>query len=170
VRDMLAGGPVLVFRHPELNDARELARLVAGCPPLDVNSEYAYLLLCTHFSKTCMLALEGSRIVGCVTGYVRPDLPQRLFVWQVAVEEGYRQHGVAGKMLNALLTTLSGRDLRVLETTISPSNLPSRRLFSRLARELGAEVSESMLFPSDVFGEQHEAEALITIAPLPASR
>src|SRR5690606_39264906 len=76
----------LQFRQPRRTDGAALHRLVSECPPLDVNSLYAYLLLCEHFSATCVVAESaGGLIDGFISAYVPPTRPDVIFVWQVAV-------------------------------------------------------------------------------------
>ena len=89
-----------------------------------------------------------------------------IFVWQVAVAEEMRGQGLARAMLRELLARSALRGCRYLETTVSPSNEASRRLFHGLGRELRAPVSERALFGEHDFGEEHhECEALIRIGP-----
>ena len=40
---------------PAVGDAKAIHALVGSCPPLDLNSTYAYLLLCAHFAETCVI-------------------------------------------------------------------------------------------------------------------
>ncbi|MFB5598283.1 MAG: diaminobutyrate acetyltransferase, partial [Nitrosopumilaceae archaeon] len=49
---------------PLLDDGKKIFELVKNSPPLDVNSEYAYLLLCHHFSDTCAVAKKDSKVIG----------------------------------------------------------------------------------------------------------
>ncbi|MDX5310866.1 MAG: GNAT family N-acetyltransferase, partial [Rhodococcus sp. (in: high G+C Gram-positive bacteria)] len=70
---------------------------------LDVNSSYAYVLWCRDFAATSVVATAGDHeAVGFVSGYRRPEAPDTLFVWQVAVDQDQRGRGVAGRMLDSL--------------------------------------------------------------------
>ena len=156
----------LRISKPEVARGADIHRLVAACQPLDLNSRYAYLLLCEHFADTCALAREGDRVVGFVSAYRPPQRDDTIFVWQVAVDTGMRGRGLAGAMLREVLARDAVRDCRYLETTVSPSNTASRRLFHGLARRLDAALTESPLFAQDAFGEEdHECEMLIRIGP-----
>jgi hypothetical protein len=74
------------MRLPTRKDGAAIHHLISECPPLDLNSLYAYLLLGEHFSDTCVLAESaGGRINGFISAYVIPTRPDVLFVWQVAV-------------------------------------------------------------------------------------
>jgi len=151
---------------PRVAQGAAIHRLVDACKPLDLNSQYAYLLLCGHFAETCVLAECGERSVGFVSAYTPPGREDTIFVWQVAVDQAMRGRGLAATMLRELLARQAVRRCCYLETTVSPSNTASRRLFHRLARELGAPATETLLFAEDDFGgEDHECEMLIRIGP-----
>ncbi len=94
-------GPAL--RRPACSDAARIHQLVAACKPLDLNSTYAYLLLCHHHADTCVLAEEGGRIVGFVSAYRPPGREGEIFIWQVAVAAGQRGRGLGRRMLTQLL-------------------------------------------------------------------
>jgi L-2,4-diaminobutyric acid acetyltransferase len=151
---------------PRVCDGAGIHRLVAACEPLDLNSTYAYLLLCRHFAETCVRAEKEGQTVGFVSAYRLPLREDVIFVWQVAVSARLRGQGLARQMLHELLARPAVHGCRYLETTVSPSNEPSLKLFHRLARELGAPVAQQAFFNEEDFGsEQHESETLIRIGP-----
>lgn len=162
--------PPISIGKPRLAHGASIHRLVTECKPLDVNSRYAYLILCEHFFDTCVIAESASALVGFVSAYHPPRHTDTIFVWQVAVSPNMRGRNVAGRMLRELLARSSARACRYLETTVSPSNTASRRLFLGLARELAAPVQETLLFGEREFGEErHEREMLIRIGPFPGT-
>jgi L-2,4-diaminobutyric acid acetyltransferase len=157
----------VTLRQPERRDGAALHQLVASCPPLDLNSRYAYLLLCEHHASTSVVAEADGLIVGAITAYLPPAQPDTLFVWQVAVAPRMRGQGLGARMLDHLkqLCIAQGR-LRWLETTISPSNDPSRTLFINFARRHGVGCTTATLFSASDFGESgHEEECLYKIGP-----
>ena len=155
-----------MLRRPEAADAVCVWSLIKRCPPLDVNSSYAYLLLSHHFADTCVVAECGGAIVGFVSGYAPPSASQTLFVWQVAVDDRMRGQGLGHRMILDVLTRARRSPFTVLETTVSPSNTPSRRMFEKVAKSLNAALSESSLFRREHLGESdHEEEHLLTIGP-----
>lgn len=165
-------GPRL--RPPTPADGAALHDLIRRSPPLDLNSCYAYLLHGLHFADTCVLAETetgtGPGIAAWISAYLPPGRPDTLFVWQVAVDAGHRGRGLARTLLLHLLQRPACADVRWLETTVSPDNLPSRRLFEGLARELGCACHISDLFSAADFGAQHhEAEQLFRIGPIAQS-
>lgn len=157
----------LLLRQPERRDGAKLHDLVAACPPLDLNSRYAYLLLCEHFAQTSVIAESDGAVVGAITAYVPPAQPDTLFVWQVAVAPQLRGRQLGTRMLEHLRQhSIAPRRLRWLETTISPSNQASRQLFIRFAARHGAGCTTATLFHAGDFGESgHEEECLYKIGP-----
>ena len=155
----------LTLRQPERRDGAMLHDLIAACPPLDLNSRYAYLLLCEHFAQTCVIAESDGAIVGAVTAYIPPGRPDTLFVWQVAVAPRMRGRKLGTRMLDYLLQRcIVPRRLRWMETSISPTNEASHTLFTRFAERHGAGCTIATLFAARDFGESgHEEERLYKI-------
>ncbi|MFJ3927009.1 diaminobutyrate acetyltransferase [Streptomyces sp. NPDC090022] len=155
--------------RPAPGDGPALWRLASEAKSLDVNSVYSYLLWCRDFAGTSAIARDRSgRPVGFVSGYVRPDAPATLLIWQIAVDESVRGLGIAGAMLDALSARVAAEHgIDGLETTITPGNTASERLFASYAERHGAVVTREVLFAADHFpGTGHEAEVLHRIAPL----
>ena len=74
--------------RPDVADGSALWRIAGDSGTLDLNSSYSYLLWCRDFADTSAVARdETGEPVGFVTGYVRPERPDTLLVWQVAVDE-----------------------------------------------------------------------------------
>lgn len=163
-----------IFRLPILKDGAAMHRLISDCPPLDVNSAYLYFLLCDHFRESTVVVEENGSLLGCITGYRQPDRADTLFIWQVAVHKQARGQGLATQMLDALISRPGLSDIRWVETTISPSNTASRRLFSSWAAIHECSLDERSYLESADFSPQpgspaHEAECLFRIGPLPST-
>jgi L-2,4-diaminobutyric acid acetyltransferase len=156
-----------VLRVPRLTDGAAIHRLITECPPLDVNSLYAYLLLCEHFGATCVVAESaGGTIDGFISAYVPPARQGHLFIWQVAVHSRARGKRLARTMLHHLLARPELAHVRHLETTVGPDNQASRRTFTGLASDLGAHISEQPFFGQQLFGgADHDDEMLLKIGP-----
>ena len=154
----------LVFRAPLAEDGERVWQLVGDCPPLELNSPYCYLLLCTHFAGTCAVAERGADLVGFLAGYRKPTAPDVLFVWQIATHPAARGQGIARQ----LLADVCGRGAtRFIEATVTPDNTTSRAFFGAVARRAGVPCRESLLFAADLFGGTHHApEYLLRIGPL----
>lgn len=157
----------LTLRQPQQSDGAALHRLIAACPPLDLNSLYAYLLLCLHHAQTSVVAEVDGLLVGAITAYIPPAQPDTLFVWQVAVAPQQRGQGLGKRMLQHLLQDcIAPRRLRWMETTISPDNAASDHLFTRFALQHDAGCTIATLFDAAAFGESgHEEERLYKIGP-----
>ncbi len=160
-----------VLRRPEVSDGAKISDLVGSCKQLDRNSVYSYLLLCHHFADTCIVAELKGDIVAFLSGYRPPDREGVFFVWQVAVDPLMRGRGLGKLLLEEVLHRPAVIDCRFLETTITPSNEASQRLFASLARDLEARCTVSSCFSDEHFGqENHEAEHLFRIGPFSLER
>lgn len=155
------------LRRPTPSDAARITRLIEACRPLDVNSTYAYLLLCHHFAETCVVAERDGEITGFLSAYLPPGRNDTVFVWQVAVAKSARGQGLAAALIDELLGRKACASVRFLEATISPSNRASQGLFQRLATRHGTDCRVSELFPTAIFDDVsgHEAEDLYRIGP-----
>ncbi|MFJ9816498.1 diaminobutyrate acetyltransferase [Streptomyces sp. NPDC101151] len=162
----------LLIDRPAVTDGATLWRLAKDSKTLDLNSSYSYLLWCRDFAGTSAVArgADGGA-VGFVTGYVRPDRPGTLLVWQVAVDTAHRGLGIAAALLDGLTTRLAAeRGITAVETTITPGNTASERLFTSFAARHGADLSREVLFPAELFPDgPHDSEVLYRIGPLAPS-
>lgn len=162
----MTGAAEITLRAPTVADAAAVHGLIARSKPLDLNSTYAYLLLCHHYADTCVVAHQGDRLAGFVSGYVPPRQPDTLFIWQVAVDHSARGSGLGAQMLRHVMERDVTAAARFMHTTISPTNIASRRMFQRFANSVAAPANEDMLFDRTVFGqEDHEEEVLLKIGP-----
>ncbi|MFJ5258845.1 diaminobutyrate acetyltransferase [Streptomyces sp. NPDC088387] len=166
---MTAAQADLLIDRPSVADGAALWRLAKESGNLDLNSSYAYLLWCRDFAATSAVArADDGTPVGFVTGYLRPDRPGTLLVWQVAVDAAYRGHGVAARLLDGLTARIGAElPLTDVETTITPGNTASERLFASFAERHGARVEREVLFGTGLFPDgPHDSEVLYRIGPL----
>lgn len=155
------------FRKPSKDDGAAVWELVKKTGVLDLNSSYSYLMWCEIFSETSIVAEREGETVGFISGFIHPDTPNTLFIWQVAVNESERGKGLATKMLFQLLNRESANDVEYVEATVSPSNIPSQHLFMGLAKKLDTECVMSKYFLSIDFPRTgHEDEVLYKIGPI----
>ncbi|GHF02590.1 L-2,4-diaminobutyric acid acetyltransferase [Amycolatopsis deserti] len=158
-----------LIENPTKADGAALWRIARDSQKLDLNSPYAYLLWCRDFADTSVVARVDGDAVGFVIAYRRPTAPDTALVWQVAVDASQRGQGLAGALLDNLFTRLVADGVRHLETTITPDNKASIRLFTSFAQRWGAQLECTELFGSDDFpddGTRHEREDLYRIGPL----
>jgi L-2,4-diaminobutyric acid acetyltransferase len=124
------------------------------------------LLQCHHFADTSVLAETAGSPLGFISGYLLPDSPDTLFVWQVAVDADARGQGLGSRMLGELMDRVECAAVTHMETTVTPSNQASRAMFNRFAAGRGALVTESELFSArEHFAGRHESEILLRIGP-----
>lgn len=156
----------VLVRPARVDDGAAVWRLAGASKVLDVNSAYAYLLVCDRFGDTSVVAEAEGRPVGFVTGFRPPRRPEAIFVWQVAVDESMRGRGLARRMLETLVGLEGCRGVTHLETTVTPSNAPSRALFRSFARSVDAELHVTPGYAPELFpGGGHEAEEFYRIGP-----
>ncbi len=157
------------LRLARKEDGGAVWSLVNRTGVLDPNSSYAYVMLCDFFGATCVVAEEGRTLVGFVTGFVEPDAPERVFLWQVGVAPEAQRRGLGRRLLDAFVRTPGARHVDFLETTIAPTNERSQALFHSFARRHRASIERVALYPPSLFPNAHEAEELYRIGPLTRS-
>lgn len=158
--------------RPEITDGAALWRIARDSKTLDLNSSYSYLLWCRDFAATTAVARDADgEPVGFITAYLRPERPGTLLVWQVAVDAAQRGRGLARALLDGLTSRVAReRGLAAIETTISPGNTASQRLFTSYAERHGARLEREVLFATGLFpagaDAPHDPEVLYRIGPL----
>ncbi len=156
----------IIYRRPKLADGINIHQLIANSPPLDVNSSYLYFLQSSHFADTCVLAERDGEILGFVSGYIRPDKPTELFVWQLVVSENGRGQGVAKSLVRQQIaqSLAIAPALKSISCTISPSNLASQGVFKSLGKHFGLQLEvKEFLTEAHFAGTDHEAEDEYTL-------
>ncbi|MDS9471493.1 diaminobutyrate acetyltransferase [Sporosarcina pasteurii] len=156
----------LVFRVPTEDDGKAIWKLIKETGVLDLNSSYSYLMWAKFFDQTSVVVETNEQIVGFISGFIQPNTPDTLFIWQVAVDETQRQKGLASRMLQAILHRYACRNIRYLEATVGTSNEASEALFQKLSRDLKTAYHVTEFFTEDQFpGKGHEDERLFKIGP-----
>lgn len=160
-----AGHTAFTIRKVAPEDIREVYKLlVANRPYVGLNSRYTYFLLARDFQDTCIVAQDGSKIVGFSSGYIPPARPDTFFSWEVVVHQDYRGNGMQQSLL---LTQIKMTGAKYFEGTVNPSNEVSKRNFCKLAKLLNADCKSSVLFTQEDFdNDGHEAEVLYRIGPI----
>lgn len=154
----------LTIRNARATDAARVWQLAGALDGLEQNTCYAYVLGCTHFAATTLVAERTGAIVGYVLAYAPPGRADTVFVWQVGVAPEVGGRGVGGRLLDELWARCGAR---YLEATVAPSNEASQRLFRGFARRRGAPCEVGPGFSADLFQPTtHEPEHLFRIGPL----
>lgn len=156
----------LVIRPPLPEDGPQVWRLIDATGALDTNSLYCNLLQCSHFAETCALAEIDGELVGWMSGYTPPALPDTLFVWQVCVTASARGQGLGQRLIATVLARPKNAGLCRVECTITRTNAASWSLFRKLAWGLDADLkSEPHFLRQTHLDGQHESEIRVSIGP-----
>lgn len=166
LRRNAAKAPAAKLRAPRGSDGPAIWSLIQAQSTLDDNSLYCNLLQSTHFAGTCALAEQGGDIVGWVSGYIPPEQPDTLFIWQVCVDQVAQGQGLGRRLIADVLSRPACRHVSALECTITADNEPSWALFRSIARRLRAQLQQVEHFTRDVhFAGQHDSEFSVRIGP-----
>jgi len=155
----------ILFQHPTKKDTKEIYNLIKKSKPLDINSEYLYLLQTTYFNETCIVAKVQDRVIGFASGFISPKDEETFFVWQLAIDKEARGKGIAFRMLRELFDTPIVSKTSSIHTTISPSNIASQKVFERFAKELDFDKKIVIFATRDDFSDAHEDELLYIMKP-----
>lgn len=167
VEGVIRSSEGLALRPPRLEDGGTLWALARAAGGLDVNSPYAYLVLCRSFARTCVLAEADDQPVGFLSAFRPPSDPAAVFIWQLGVLPAYRRRGVAGALVRGLLARPACAGVRFVEATTTPGNAAVRALFRRLAAAAGTRYQEGSGFDRTLFPDgAHASEQLLRVGPL----
>jgi L-2,4-diaminobutyric acid acetyltransferase len=156
----------VTYRRPRKADGARIWALIKSIEALDDNSMYCNLLQCSHFAGTCALAEMDGKPVGWISGYLPPERPDTLFVWQVAVHPDARGRGNAKRLVRELLKREGCERVRHIHSTITRDNAASWALFRAIADDLDAPMVDDAHFEREAhFGGQHPTEHLVEIGP-----
>jgi L-2,4-diaminobutyric acid acetyltransferase len=158
--------PSIRIRTPKREDGSRVWKLVRDTAALDDNSMYCNLLQCSHFASTCALAEIDGEVVGWASGYIPPEDPDVLFIWQVCVSEKARGQGLAKRLVSSILARDVCADVERIQSTITSANKPSWALFGSIAEKLETDLVRKPHFRrEDHFDGQHDTEFLVSIGP-----
>lgn len=154
------------MQKPEKKDAAEIhAMLQPYKPYVGTNPRYTYLLICEHFNDTSLVAKTlAGEIVGFIAAYLPPNQRNTLFLWEIAVKEGYHGNNLYIRMVKHICKRIRPT---YLEATVNPSNASSIKRLKQLSSIFTCNCTNYTLFPSEYFGNQeHEDEVLYRIGPI----
>lgn len=156
----------VVFRTPEVSDARAVWQMVRDDENLDENSVYYYTLWFRDFAGNSLVATVDGEIVGFVTGYRRPAEPETYMVWQEAVKPRHGIPGLGVKLFQEAAKRQIAEGVKYVEATVSADNKSIIMVLKKFAKDYQAEFEKSVLFPSSLFPDAHHDEVLYRIGPL----
>lgn len=155
----------IVIQAPEKHDGKYLWQVAKRTKVLDINSPYSYNLVATHFSQTSALAYMDDKPIGFLSAYLIPEEPKTLFIWQIGVVPQHHGKGVGFFMIKNIFCRKVFQNVTSIKTTITPSNIPSKKLFQKVSRYLQAQLTTTPFYSPMDFSDTHEKEDLITIGP-----
>ena len=150
------------LRPPVVKDGAQIHQFISQHGGVELNTAYAYLLLCERFASRSIVAERDGEVVGFVVGLSSPERPDVLFVWQVAVSPKARRQNLAARMLDGLLERLKPS---ALEAHVGEGNEASEALFRAVGRRHGANVTVTRGFDETCFIDPHPPERLFHIGP-----
>lgn len=162
----VTAGSSIVFRSPQVADGVGLWRAVEKAGTLEQNTAYFYLIFCSDFADTCLVAQDGDEIAGFVIGYHPPNESSTAFVWQVGVLPAWRGQGLGKRMLDAWLELPANRHVRWVTATVADDNVASEQLFKRFAKSRGVRCEISPHFDEWHFPAGHRPEPIYRIGPI----
>lgn len=154
------------MRSPAPEDAVAIYELLQPYKPyVGTSPLYTYLLICEHFSETSLVVEDEARqIIAFTSAFIPPRQPNTLFLWEIAVKEGFHGNNLYIRMVREICSKVSPA---YVEATVNPSNDSSIRRLQKLSDIFGSECRQSTLFPSEYFGAvEHEDEDLYRIGPI----
>jgi L-2,4-diaminobutyric acid acetyltransferase len=154
--------PHVSLRSCQARDGARMFEFVRMHGGLELNSAYAYLLLCERFGDCSLLADANDETAGFVLGIRTPASAETLFVWQIGVAPLFRKRGLGARMLDVLLER---RQPRYLEAHVAADNRASEALFRALARRHRAPFAMGDGLPSAWFPDAHQEERLVRVGP-----
>ena len=156
----------LRFRAPRPEDGVAVWRTVCEAGTLEPNTSYFYLIFCTDFSDTCLIALDGDDIAGVLVGYQPPNEPKTAFCWQIGVLPAWRGQGLGKRMLSSWLDLPGNQDVQWVTATVADDNEASEHLFQSFAKSLGVTCSVTPHFTEHHFPPGHSPEPMYRIGPI----
>ena len=158
---------IVKFKSPDLTHTQEIVALVRNSERLDNNSEYSYALWCSHFASQSAVAIRNGEVIAFLTAFRSPKNSDSYFLWQTATKP---RHGVAGlgvDLIEFAVRREIARGAKFVEASVDDDNKPIRLLMKTLAKRLGGQVSEEILYPSSLLSSGdtvHHDEMLMRIS------
>jgi L-2,4-diaminobutyric acid acetyltransferase len=160
----------ITFRQPNPTDGLAVWQAVQQAGTLEVNSAYFYLIFCTDFADTCLVAEYNGEVIGVVVGYHPPADPQTAFCWQIGMVPHWQGRGLGKRLLSAWLALPGNRDVNWVTATVAEDNAASDSLFRGLARDLGVACEVTPHFTESLLQPGHRPEPLYRIGPIHSAR
>lgn len=156
----------MTFRIPSPDDGLAVWQAVQRAGTLELNTAYFYLIFCSDFRDTCLIAQDGNDIAGVLIGYHPPNQPDTAFCWQIGVMKPWRGQRLGSRMLSAWLELPANRHVQWVTATVADDNLASDKLFQGFAASHAVPCTVSPRFTEDHFPAGHRPEPIYRIGPI----
>ena len=156
----------VTFRKPRTEDGVAVWRAIEQAGTLEVNTAYFYLVFCSDFCDTCLIAEDGENIAGVLIGYHPPNEPDTAFCWQIGILPAWRGQGLGKRMLAAWLELRANQQVKWVSATVADDNAASEHLFRGFAKSLGVACAVTPHFTKDHFPAGHRPEPMFRIGPI----
>ncbi|AZT99943.1 diaminobutyrate acetyltransferase [Brevibacterium linens] len=153
---------------PTLKDAASMWSLVRSTPEVDQNSAYYYMIWCRDFMNTTRVVRHEGEVAAFITGYIQPDAPDTLMIWQQVISPAFRGTGLGICLLRSVAEPLiKSSSIQFVEATVSAVPSPPARTLEKLGALYGAPVASTELFSSSMFPDSdHGPEILVRVGPI----
>ena len=137
-----------------INDNENVSTLLTNCTPYVLpHHPYIYWIMCEYFPSLCFVAKEDDAIIGFVCSLHSTE-KNSIFIWQLAVDNAYRQIGVAKLLCEKIINYSRSYGLNSIQMTINSENVASVTFFSSLARQYGTSLKRIDLTGLDRFNDE----------------
>lgn len=160
----------LQYRCARPEDGMAVWKLVQASGTLEANTAYFYLIFCSDFAQTCLIAEHAGQPVGVIVGYHPPNESDTVFCWQIGVHPDWRGRGVASRLLAQWLQLPANQKVRYVTATVATDNVASDRLFRSFARRLEVDCDVKEHFTESLIEPGHAPEPLYRIGPIETGR
>jgi L-2,4-diaminobutyric acid acetyltransferase len=113
------------------DDFLKVYNFVSNCKPLESYSEHFFKIMLRYFGNSCFVAKFNDDIVGFVMGFKSQVDKNKFFLWQIGVFSYYRGKEIGKKLLDKIEKTVKEFDCKIIEVTVDPENIPSKKLFEK---------------------------------------
>lgn len=118
--------------------------------------------------NTTRVVHHEGEVAAFISGYIRPDAPDTLMIWQQVISPAFRGTGLGIELLQAVADPLIRNSaIQFVEATVSAVPSPPARTLEKLGASHGAPLNSTELFPSSMFPDpEHDPEILVRVGPI----
>lgn len=151
----------MIIRNLSTDDIDKIRQFVYLCKPLTLHTPYTYWVLGMYFSDSCFILEHKGRIIGYVSGIKTTAFTDTFFLWQIGIEEKYREKTYAQRLIGKVVEVAKKQKCKFLQFTIEADNKISLQTFISFAakNDITMEKLEKAKY-YDSLSEKHEEETV----------